>query len=249
MTNLLIAGALAGGAYLTFNGLSKRKSSQGLGSLRLSRIGTLSPGTSAAIQGPASSPFPIGGAGAVRPRVFYDEVATLRQTAATPSGRAAHAEERHTQYGGFFVEDESGKAFVFPPGSDLTITSPEAKETGAEGALDSTERRRTKIIEPGRTVCVAGTAHTLPEFLDFLKRGPIGPAMPTPLIQSLVAMAQQGTSLPCFYSDGRPFFVGDIPYDELRKELASSGDTELSAGLVLLVAGAAILAGRYLGVL
>lgn len=199
------------------------------------------------ISGKADSPDTVNAPVSGEPCVFYAE--TVEQRVRDHTSDRTGAQRCHWEllgrnaYGGFFVRDGSGTAFVVPtPDSlDLQKTATTDSNEFLAGGLDEVKRRTELIIRPGEDVTVRGTPRPLREFLEYMRRN-AQPALPTGLVGRLAAMENDpaASSTWCFFAEGAET-VSDAPYADYVSITASSAASWLGAGALIAALSAAAL--------
>jgi len=147
-------------------------------------------------------------------------------------------------YGGFYVDDGTGKVLVLPRAGCLDLLKPEI--TGASDGIpmDSytrSTRRREQFIAAGEDVTVMGTPVPLGNLLGVL-RGGVGLQLPPELMSELLALEKEKgpTALLCLYGPGLNT-VADASYEDYVASAKSSSSTYLQLGAIITVVALAII--------
>lgn len=214
-------------------------------------IGSLSAGQTAIVSGMAISPILSEGQALGRPCLFSETIYQKKSDGYNePYG---WVDISRVSWGGFFVKDRTGMAFVAPSGAQLEFldsTSLDTKESverseraGFGETAIQTRRKIERRIDADSPVFIVGSCRPLSEFLDFARNDSRGLSLPAELMKLLLDMARNGEFLCCFFAIGTPFMVAGSDYEKAKDKLASSGSLWLSIGLALIGWGAVIAVG------
>lgn len=141
-------------------------------------------------------------------------------------------------YGGFYVEDGTGKVLVLPGAGCLDLLKPEitgASENISEDVYRRSTRRREQFIVAGEDVTVIGTPVPLGNLLGVL-RGGAGMQLSPELMAELLALEKEKglTAILCLYGSGLRT-VADASYEDYVANAKSASSTYLQIGAIITV--------------
>lgn len=150
----------------------------------------------------------------------------------------------HRPYGGFYVDDGTGKVLVLPGAGCLDLLKPEI--TGASDGVPAdtytrSTRRREHIIAAGEDVTVMGTPVPLGNLMGVLRSG-VEYQLPPELMAELLALEKEKgpTAILCLYGPGLNT-VADAAYDDYVASAKSSSSTFLQLGAIVTAVALAII--------
>lgn len=231
---------LIGGLLLLAVGLFKSAGARKIAGWTRTPAGSLKEGGQQLFTGKARSAVTVSSPVTQTPCAFYLETVEEYIRGSRTSGWRVI---EHKPYGGFYVDDGSGKALVLPGAGCLDLAKPEI--TGASDgipmdAYTRSIRRREQFIAAGEDVTVIGTPVPLGNLLAALRRG-MSLQLPPDLMAELLALEKEKgpTAILCFFGAGLST-VADSAYEDYLSNAKSSSSTYLQIGALIAAVSAAI---------
>ncbi|MBI3296870.1 MAG: hypothetical protein HYZ75_01810 [Elusimicrobia bacterium] len=244
----LIASGLACVGY----GLIVSRRSSTLASVPLVGTRELVGGELAVVTGTAASAHEASAPASGKPCLFYEHIRErlrVRVRGGDNINTRYWDEVERTHWGAFYVEDAGGRALVVPRGARLESLAHEEKRQSGSGFADGDERSFERRIDAGDAVCVLGRAHTLHELVAALRARPEMSALPSGLVEEIMAAAADDRAARCFFEDGADFVVSGKGYAELRTGLESASGFWLSTGAGLAGLSALVFLAWFFGLI
>lgn len=244
---LPVLGLLAGIILLVY-GFFRRLKARSFEATPCVPIGSSASAPPFFISGKADSPAPVKAPLSGESCLFYVETVEQRERNYAP-GRGSGVRTHHWHraavnvYGGFFVRDGNGAAFVVPGPDSLDLQKSSTTDSNEllAGEYDDVKRRTELIIGPGEDVTVKGTPRPLREFLEYMRRND-QLALPPELVKQLAAMENDpaASGMWCFFAEGAET-VSDAAYADYVSITASSAASWLAIGALVAALSAAAL--------
>lgn len=223
---------LLGGLFLLGLGLFKSSKARRIADWARAGAGPLKEGEARMFAGKARSAVTVNSPVTQTPCAFYLE--TVEEFTGGRSSNWVIVEEK--PYGGFYLDDGSGRALVLPGAGCLDLLKPEitGASDGVPGDLYTrATRRREQFIAAGEDVTVMGTPVPLGNLMGELRRG-VGFQLPPDLMNELLALEKEKgpAAILCFFGPGLRT-VTDASYEAYLSSAKSSSSTYLQIGALI----------------
>ena len=222
-------------------GLFKSSKARAAAGWARTRVGALKEKEPQMFTGKARSAFTVNSPVTQTPCAFYLETVEEHSGGGRSSGWQIIEQK---PYGGFYVDDGTGKVLVLPGAGCLDLLKPEitgvTESVSADVYMRST-RRREQFIAAGEDVTVMGTPVPLGNLIGALRNG-VGMQLPPELMAELLALEKEKgpTALLCLYGPGLNT-VADASYEDYLANAKSSSSTYLQIGGIITVITLAII--------
>jgi len=245
--NLMMPGlGLLGGVILLVIGLLKRYKAGRLAHYSRTPAGSLRAGEKQLITGKVRAPVLCVSPVSKTECAFFLETDERKTEDRSSSGRHwSHWETFNiSARGGFYVDDGTGAALVFPSGGCLDLNKSAQTDTtdGVFSADGSATRKTERVILNGENATVIGTPFPLGELLTLL-RGGAELQLPTEFINELTRIEKERgpNGVLCFFGPGAET-VSDLSYEDYLSGTRSSSSLFLQLGGIITALCAAALA-------